>query len=657
MTVYTILPKSDENLAVTLTEDSDLVTLNITPVVFSGAGGITSITAGSGLSGGTITTSGTIAIDSTVATLTGAQALSNKTGNISQWSNDSGYTTNTGTVTASSTDTFTNKSGSNSQWTNDEGYTTNTGTVTPSSSDTFTNKAGNISQWTNDSGYGTGSTTINDNADDRIITGSGTANTLNGEANFTWDGSKGLISGSATDLTTPVLQLTTDNSGWDKPQMMFTDSNDDVFSMVGRNNTSADMYQWNITLDPNNTNGRSGVTTYAGDYFVAFEKDYSTPTAVAMNMQVYGANDGFKLKVFDDFNSGGGNQYGKKPFIVESLNMIVEADGTEALKVEDTGITFYDEYTFPTADGSPSQTLQTNGSGVITWATGGGGATDLDSLTDVDITSVANNDLLMYNSVASKWQNTNLGVTVTPTLTGSATGDELLSYTFTVSNHATYDDPAYFVEVYTGVTKVVDNDDVTDNLDGTLTFTAPATGTHEIRVRCQDFGDLQSEIATKALTTVAFGDNFRYWKITGVTCSQGNWWMLANWRMYTAASQGGTAYPSNMTSNALPTPFVAATNNNYNATYPEWHAFDSNTTGTFYWAIGSSDGPADWITIDLGAAVDVKSLSITAGNGATYAPTGFELYGSATGSFGGEETLVYTASGLPSVVGQVTNIG
>ena len=35
-----------------------------------------------------------------------------------------GYTTNTGTTTASNTQTFTNKSGSNSQWTNDEGYLT-----------------------------------------------------------------------------------------------------------------------------------------------------------------------------------------------------------------------------------------------------------------------------------------------------------------------------------------------------------------------------------------------------------------------------------------------------------------------------------------------------------------------------------------------------
>ena len=44
-----------------------------------GSGTVTSITAGTGLTGGTITGSGTIAIDSTVATLTGTQSLQNKT--------------------------------------------------------------------------------------------------------------------------------------------------------------------------------------------------------------------------------------------------------------------------------------------------------------------------------------------------------------------------------------------------------------------------------------------------------------------------------------------------------------------------------------------------------------------------------------------------
>ena len=96
-------------------------------------GTITSITAGTGLSGGTITSTGTIAIDSTVATLTGTQTLTNKTLTTPIISSIS----NTGTLTLpTATDTL----------------------VGRATTDTFTNKSGNISQWTNDSGYITGST-------------------------------------------------------------------------------------------------------------------------------------------------------------------------------------------------------------------------------------------------------------------------------------------------------------------------------------------------------------------------------------------------------------------------------------------------------------------------------------------------------------------
>ena len=44
--------------------------------------------------------------------------------NISELNNNSGFTTNTGTTTASNSQTFTNKSGNISQWTNDSGYLT-----------------------------------------------------------------------------------------------------------------------------------------------------------------------------------------------------------------------------------------------------------------------------------------------------------------------------------------------------------------------------------------------------------------------------------------------------------------------------------------------------------------------------------------------------
>jgi len=136
------------------------------------AGDITNVNAGAGLSGGGGSGSVTLALDlgelAVGGTLVATDYLISENGGVdsrqlissiplSIFSNNSGWTSNTGTTTASNTQTFTNKSGNISQWTNNSGFTTNTGTTTASNSQTFTNKGGNISQWTNDSGYVTSS--------------------------------------------------------------------------------------------------------------------------------------------------------------------------------------------------------------------------------------------------------------------------------------------------------------------------------------------------------------------------------------------------------------------------------------------------------------------------------------------------------------------
>ena len=58
------------------------------------------------------------------------------------------------------------------------------------------------------------STTINNNADNRLITGSGTANTLNGESNFTFDGTRFIIGASGNSWNTITRGDLTHYSGF-----------------------------------------------------------------------------------------------------------------------------------------------------------------------------------------------------------------------------------------------------------------------------------------------------------------------------------------------------------------------------------------------------------------------------------------------------------
>lgn len=160
-------------------------------------------------------------------------------------------------------------------------------------------------------------------------------------------GTTAVLSGSAGGLTAPILELETDNSGWNRPQLMLKDSNADAVSIVGEHNTTYDYYQLNYTLDPNNDNGDTSTTNFAGDYYVSFQKDYSSPSSVAMKMDIYGANSGFNLTARSDFGAYP-SRYSARPirFKGEKVELYTSDSSTpfgsftETLTVDSTRTTF-----------------------------------------------------------------------------------------------------------------------------------------------------------------------------------------------------------------------------------------------------------------------------------------------------------------------------
>ena len=561
--------------------------------------------------------------------------------------------------------------------------------------------------WVTQSGGGGGSTNIIGNDANRLITGSATANTLNGQSDLTYDGDHLLIEGTASAPDDAVVNIKTDNSLWSKPQLTLEDSSGKAVALLGQNDPNYDLDKLVFMMDPEGNHNHTNALT--GDYGFYYSKDWgdlSNGGNVTMRQRIFGAEDHFTTSVFGDYSSN----YAYRPYHLNTQKfklMVSDSSNniSEALRVEDGTIRFFEEYKFPTTDGTANQILRTDGNGTISfdsngtqdldnvdnnsalnvagavlvfdpdnngngwykpvdfesrvntdvdahlntstattnqvlswdgtdydWVTNsGGGSSTLSGLTDVDISNIQNNDLLMYNSTAGEWQNTNLGLSVNPTLTGNMDAYATQTYTLTISNHATYDDPAYYVEVYTGTTKVVANSAVTDNLDGTLTFTVPATGTHEIRVKVQDFGDLQSETVTKSLVSYDYTFNYRYFRLL-FNATLGNGTLIKEFGLYTDPNQGGTKWPTSaMTSNSAPTPFVASESYHY-GTYEAWKAFN-NVAGDSWWNLSGTSN-TDYLAIDLGSAQPIESFRIQT---QSFVQSGCLIQASSTGAWTGEE--------------------
>ena len=232
--------------------------------------------------------------------------------------------------------------------------------------------------------------------------------------------------------------------------------------------------------------------------------------------------------------------------------------------------------------------------------------------------------------------------TTTPSLTGlSTTGYGPLS--FTIDNFSSYTNPVFQVVVVDSASATkVDVEVITT--DGDISINVPmdaAAGTATLKVRAQQFGDfIQSAEATTTFTQNSL--NFRYYRIRTVSSSganSSNHMGIRDWRFYDEVNFGGDAYPSNMTTDSLPSPYVASAGNTYSS-YNPYKAFDSSTS-SMYWSIFASAANG-WLQIDMGSSPDtMKSARIKFYSSSNC--THITLTASNTGSFSGEETTILDA--------------
>jgi len=255
--------------------------------------------------GGTLTTS--FSIPQGTVTPSSSDTFTNKGGAISQWTNDSGYKTTdnntqytagsglslTGTVFANTAPnivqtTVSGNAGSatkllnartiagvsfngtanisldNKNITNGAGYTTNTGTTTASNAQTFTNKGGNISQWTNDSGYVTSSGGSMSTWILKEGNGTETSTVSNGETVTIAQGT-----GIQSELTSTTSggTLTITNTAPNIVQTTITGNAGSATVLQTARSISGVLFNGSadITLDNKNITNSAGYTTNTGD--------------------------------------------------------------------------------------------------------------------------------------------------------------------------------------------------------------------------------------------------------------------------------------------------------------------------------------------------------------------------------------------------------
>jgi hypothetical protein len=325
----------------------------------------------------------TFAIDSTVATLSGTQTLTNKSGNISQWTNDSAYLTGNQTITLSG-----DASGS--------GTTAITVTVADDSHNHIISnvdglqtaldaKLANVSEDTTPQLGGNldvnGNKIVSTSNADIDIEPNGTGNVLLGNLKFdadqtvgagqddyvlTYDNTAGTISleAAASSGLSNVVEDTTPQLGGN------LDLNSNNITGSGNiSTTSTSISTANLTLTTTEDTSSAGpiidlkrnsASPADGDYLgqIKFKGENDA------DQEVVYAKITAKTSDVTDTTEDGLIEFALKK--AGSNNIGARLTSTDFKLINGTGLEV-GGYSFPTSDGSASQFLQTNGSGTLSF--------------------------------------------------------------------------------------------------------------------------------------------------------------------------------------------------------------------------------------------------------------------------------------------------
>lgn len=232
---------------------------------------------------------------------------------------------------------------------------------------------------------------------------------------------------------------------------------------------------------------------------------------------------------------------------------------------------------------------------------------------------------------------------VTPTITSSPIYYFQGSFSVNVSS---YTDTAFYFEIKNANNQVVINDSAItfDIVAGNATFpvtTLSKNTTYYIYAYAQKYGFSPSIPAVFSFS-VSDQTTYRYWRLTSFVMPTSNV-QLTELHFYSGTNASETVYPPTMTSDIAPAPYVVTRSYAYSSTYDGWKVFDNNGF-TFWWLLSRSAAQqlTDWVQIDLGSELNIKSIKIQYNSGSS--PTSSKLYASNTGAFTGEQVLMHEFS-------------